>query len=106
MTEYLSHDGKRIRLTATQKSHIVFFHPEIFQQKDEDRFGITLREPDMIVNGATIDTRISYKFFNVTPVTSKFLAVVVKTLDGEGFIITAYFTDDVKRSKVIWRKPS
>lgn len=102
---YISHDGKKIRLTNNQRSHIAFFHPEVLQNGD-GKIETTLAQPEIIASGATTDTRISYKFFASTPVTSKYLAVVVKMLNGEGFIITAYFTESVKRRKIIWKKQS
>ncbi|MBI4257326.1 MAG: hypothetical protein HY619_00065 [Thaumarchaeota archaeon] len=52
------------------------------------------------------DTRIYYGFFTETPVTAKYMAVVVKPLDGEGFILTAYLTDRVKRGNIVWRRAS
>ncbi len=49
---------------------------------------------------------MSYRFFADTPVTAKYLAVVVKLLDDDGFIVTAYFTDKVKRGRILWRRTS
>lgn len=34
----------------------------------------------------------------------KYLLVAVQVLDGEGFIVTAFFTDKVKRGGLIWKK--
>lgn len=39
-----------------------------------------------------------------TPVTNKYLAVVVKINEIENFIITAYFTDRIKKGELIWEK--
>jgi hypothetical protein len=39
-------------------------------------------------------------FLSSTTVASKYLAVVVKVLDEEGFIVTSYFTERV----VLWRR--
>ena len=47
-----------------------------------------------------------YRLYVNTPVTKKFLLAVVKILNEEGFIVTAFFTDRVKRGGLIWkRKP-
>jgi len=64
----------------------------------------TLENPEIVVEGATKDTKICYRFFKSTSVTSKYLAAVVKILNQEGFIITAYFTERVRRGKVLWKK--
>jgi len=34
----------------------------------------------------------------------KYLLVAVEVLDGEGFIVTAFFTDKVKKGGLIWKK--
>jgi hypothetical protein len=41
-----------------------------------------------------------------TPVTEKYLLAVVRMLNEEGFIVTAFFTGTVKRGDLVWsRKP-
>ncbi len=58
----------------------------------------------MVARGASDDTRIYYRFFRKTVVSSKHLAVVVRLLEEEGFILTAYFTERIRREKVVWRR--
>lgn len=100
----IGHDERKIRFPNTQMRHIAYFHPEVLI--DESKIELAASEPELVARGATEDTRIYYRFFANTPVTEKYLAVVIKILDGEGFIVTAYFTDKMKRGKVIWRKTS
>ena len=38
-----------------------------------------------------------------TSVTSKFLCIVVKFVAGGSFIITAYYTDTIKRGESLWQ---
>jgi hypothetical protein len=45
-----------------------------------------------------------YKWYLATPVTTKFLCVVVKVLPDDHFIITSYYTDAVKGGEVLWEK--
>ena len=40
------------------------------------------------------------------PLFPKYLAVVTKVLNEEGFIITCYFTERVRRGKILWRRTS
>lgn len=105
MVEHLiAYDGRRIRLTDTQRLHVAYFHPEVLV--DEDKIELAVTEPELVAKGATEDTRVCYRFFIDTPVSGKYLAVVVKLQDGEGFIVTAYFTDRVKRGNIVWRRAS
>jgi len=100
--EAKSYDGKRIRLTHVQWLHIVFFHPEV--EGEQDKIKHVLKEPKVVVEGATVDTRICYRMFGATPVSRKYLAVVIKVLDAEGFIMTSYFTERIRRGRVLWKK--
>lgn len=99
----IAYDGREVVLPDRQRLHVAYFHPEVLT--DEKKLELTVSEPELVGMGATEDTRVFYRFFPDTPVTKKFLAVVVRLLDGKGFIVTAYFTDRVKR-KIIWRRTS
>jgi hypothetical protein len=58
-------------------------------------------------NRAEIDpwVELSYRKYDETPVTRKFLCAVVKGGTDGRFLVTAYFTDGVKRGEVLWQKP-
>ena len=63
----------------------------------------TLTGPERVLRSRTdSQAELFYKHYLSTPVTSKFLCVVVKVLPGDGFIITAYFTDAMKKGDVLW----
>jgi len=95
--------GRSIRLTQERQEHIENDHPEMSGQLDNIRD--TLLSPDMIVKSkADEDVELFYKHYKITPVTEKYLCVVVKVLIGDLFIITAYFTDSIKRGEILWRK--
>lgn len=100
--EVKAYDRRRIRFTQVQWLHTVFFHPEV--EGEHRRIRKTLENPEIVVEGATNDTKICYRLFKSTPVTSKYLAVVVRVLNQEGFIITAYFTERVRPGEVLWKK--
>ena len=42
-----------------------------------------------------------YRYFETTPVTSKYLCVVAKTAVDDPFI-TMYFTDAIKQGAILW----
>ncbi|MHC1571505.1 MAG: hypothetical protein ACXQTM_06820 [Methanosarcinales archaeon] len=85
------------------KSFIETDHPEISGQLD--KIEETLSKPDIIVRSRTDpDIELFYRHYNITPVTEKYLCVIVKILVGDMFIITAYFTDTIKRGDVLWER--
>ena len=65
----------------------------------------TLRMPDRIVSSKTDkDVELFYRTYRATPVGEKFLCVVTKSARNDCFIITAYFTDSMKKGKILWIK--
>ncbi|CAG1770472.1 hypothetical protein BAC3_01083 [uncultured bacterium] len=65
----------------------------------------TLLFPDKIVISRTgHEVELFYRYFDTTPVTNKYLCVVVKVLVDNLFVITAYFTDTIKRGQLLWEK--
>jgi hypothetical protein len=96
------HD-RRIRLTDERQEHIETDHPEMSGQID--KIQETLLRPNMIVRSRTDpEVELFYRHYDITPVTEKYLCVVVKILVGDMFIITAYFTDTIKRGGVLWER--
>ncbi len=51
-----------------------------------------------------LEVELFYRHYDITPVTEKYLCTVVKVLVGDLFIITAYFTDTIKRGEMLWEK--
>lgn len=95
--------GRSVRLTDERLDHIEMDHPEMANQLS--RIKETLSEPEKIVRSRSDpEVELFYRFYGITPVTSKFLCVVVKVLTDHNFIITAYYTDRVKRGDVLWEK--
>jgi hypothetical protein len=94
---------RQIRLTDERLEHIETEHPEMSGQLD--KIGETLLQPDTIIK-SRIDPDVEqyYRSYEVTPVTEKYLCVIVKVLVDDLFIITAFFTDTVKRGKVLWKR--
>ena len=96
------HD-RRIRLTSEREEHIKDSHPEMSGQigKIQD----VLVDPDVIVRSRTDPSvELFYRHYEATPVTEKHLCIVVKVLDDDLFIITAFFTDTVKRGETLWKR--
>jgi hypothetical protein len=92
-----------IRLTAERQQHLQTAHPEMTEAIP--RIAETLTNPDKIVRSRTDTTvELFYRHYPSTAVTSKFLCTVVKVLPDDNFIITAYYTDTIKRGESLWQK--
>lgn len=97
-------EGRVIRLSAERRQHI-FEHPEMAGL--ENSIAETLDSPDTVVESLSDPrARLYYRYYYGTAVGDKFLCVVVKLTDIDGFVITAYLTDRLKKGKQTWpRKP-
>ena len=94
---------RRIRLTDERQAHIEFDHPEMSNQIAKVQE--TMSNPDIIVRSRTDpEVVMFYRHYGVTPVADKHLCVVVKSTTEDLFIITAFFTDSIKRGEVLWEK--
>ena len=93
--------NRRIRLTDEREEHIETNHPEMSVQIDKVQD--TLLNPDIIVRSRTDpDVELFYRHYDITPVTEKYLCVVVKVLIDDLFIITVCFTDTIRIGEVLY----
>ncbi len=94
--------GNRVSLTDERRIHLLE-HPEMRGQ--EDRLAEALLEPDAVIQSPTDNTvRLFHRFYRRLAIGDKYLCLVVKYVEGDIFVITAYFTDKVKRGEVLWKK--
>lgn len=78
----------KIRFTDERRNHLEQNHPEMV--KRERGIKEALESPDKIILSKT-DSKVElfYKFFENSPVNSKYLCVVVKSNSDDYFIIAA-----------------
>ncbi len=94
--------GSSVSLTEERRAHFLE-HPEMREQ--ENKLAETLLEPDVVIQSRSDDTaRLFHRFYRRLAIGDKYLCVVVKYVEGGVFIITACFTDKVKRGEVLWKK--
>jgi hypothetical protein len=94
--------GNVVRLDRDRWAHVLS-HPEM--RKQRYRIKETLVDPDEVRQSIrAAEVLLFYKLYAETPVTQKFMLVVVEILNGEGFIVTAFFTDKIKKGDLIWKK--
>lgn len=92
-----------IRLTTERWNHITKRHPEM--ETEKERILETLQHPDFIQEG-DFGTSLAVKYYEKTPLTSKYLVVVYKEEKdkNDGFILTAYFANKILESRrIIWK---
>src|SRR3989344_1404744 len=89
--------GRKIRFTEERKFHIL---KRAEMKEQESKIIETIKEPDFIRHSISDKSvHLYYKFYPKTPVGDKYLLTAVKLFNGEGFIITAFFTDKIKRGE-------
>jgi hypothetical protein len=94
---------RKICLTDERLKHIEIDHPEMSGQID--RIRKTLAEPDIIIRSRSdSEVELFYQYYQSTPVGGKHMCVVVKDKGNYLFIITAYFTDTIKKGDILWEK--
>jgi len=104
--EVISKIGKKIRLTEVQWAHMSSKHPELVNQID--KMIATLQKPDYVYHSPEEENFHYLKFFRQTPITEKYLLLIIKHLNGEGFIITGFFVSKIrtKNKVLIWKRKS
>lgn len=96
------HQGLAIRLTEERWVHILD-HPEMVGQ--QERLAETLSSPDTVVATAKDETVHAYhRLYESTPVTRKHMVVVVKMIEGDPFVVTAFYSSRVKKGNVLWQR--
>ena len=95
----LDPQGHRIRLPAERWGHIVEDHPDMIETPEA--VGEALKTPDAVrrSNSDPDTVRLYYKRFPGTVAGNKWVCVVVKYLEGDAFVLTAYPTDNIKRGE-------
>ena len=93
--ETIDKNGKLIRLTNKQHSHIMDEHPYMHKYMEEIKE--TLQKPDKI-NSYSFDENVKYfyKGYKHLDKPNKYVLVIAKYLNGEGYIISAYLETKIK----------
>jgi hypothetical protein len=92
--EVIDKTGRKIHLSKERWSHIRKKHPEI---ENLELIEQTIKNPDKVIP-FIYDEKIYYfyKYFKNLKAPKQYLLIIIKYLNGEGFIITAYLEKDIK----------
>ena len=84
--EIVDKTGRKIRLTNEQARHILHDHPDVnnFEEIHE-----ALGKPFKIIQ-SPFDSKVAW-YMKQNKLLRKYLLVAVKYLNGDGFIITAFY---------------
>jgi len=94
--------GRVIRLSDERWAHILE-HPEMIGQKT--RLLEILSAPDLVIATAKDETVHAYhRFYEITPVTRKYMIVAVKIMSNDAFIVTAFYSNRPKKGKLVWQR--
>lgn len=94
------YQGVTVRLTAERLAHILD-HPEM--SGFEPFISETIGDPEIVIQSRSDDqARLYYRRYTDTSVGEKLLCVVVKFLQGDAFVLTAYLTDKLKGGEILW----
>ena len=104
MYVFIDFRGREITLSDEGATHILNGHPELEEVGFETALRRTLAEPDVVVQSLS-DERGSlyYQLRAVSPYEGKYVCVVVKSLEYEAFIWTAYVSSRITTGEAIWR---
>jgi hypothetical protein len=92
--------GNSVRLTDERLAHILE-HPEMKGMAPE--IERVLREPKLVRRSRTdAGVRLFYEFYAQTIVGGKWLCIVVKYIENDAFVVTAYLTDKPKAGEDLW----
>jgi len=86
--EIIDKTGREIRLTKTQFKHVICHKG---MENQIEKIKDTLRNPLKIVSHEAGELYDYYGYHEDIKKKAKFLQVVVKYLNGDGFVITSYF---------------
>jgi len=93
--ETIDKNGKKIKLTTKQHSHIMKKHPYMHKYLEEIKE--TLQKPDKITSfSLNPDVHYFYKGYKHLEKSNKFVLVIAKYLNGEGYIISTYLEKNIR----------
>jgi hypothetical protein len=92
--------GHKVRLTDERLAHILEHAEMAGMAAEVER---VLRQPQLVRRSRS-DTavRLFYEFYAQTIVGGKWLCVVVKYVENDAFVVTAYLTDKPEAGEDLW----
>jgi hypothetical protein len=103
MKYFYDYNDRSIRFTDERIEHITNSHPEMADQYEN--IIETLVDPDFVLQSNTDKkAELVYKHYHKTPVSEKYLVVIIVEGDSDLFMLTSYFTNTIKSGVRLWEK--
>ncbi|MEO8457046.1 MAG: hypothetical protein ABI559_04470 [Chloroflexota bacterium] len=100
-------DGRAVRLTQTIWRKIQDHHPEFLGEPDyTNAIRAAIEQPEFVLRGWS-GSKIALAWCESAPAAPKYIAVVYRELNGDGFIITAFFISRFERllkRGIVWQR--
>ena len=91
---------RKLRMTDWNWKHIIKRHPDV--SSEMEKIIETLKKPDKILDSIKDEmSRFYYKYYKHRPFPNKFMMVLVKYLNGEGFIMSRHLELCLEHPKVL-----
>lgn len=90
--EIVDKTGRRIRLTGERWSHIQEEHPRV---SNIEEIRDTLANPLKVTSSKYSPDSVCY-YYRFNKDLKRYLMVAVKYLNGEGFVVTAYYSRNIQ----------
>jgi hypothetical protein len=98
---FIDYRGKSIRFSEERIRHI---EEHIEMKHFEEHIQETLRNPTAVIrSNRDRDASLYYRYYMGTRIGDKWLCIVVKDDDNDSFVLTAYFTNKIKKGEIIWQ---
>ena len=102
MSSLRDYRGVNIRLSDERLAHMLDVHPEI--AANEHFIAETVGAPEIVVQSRSdARARLYYRGYRLDDLGEKRLCVLVLMAD-DPFVLTAYFTDRIKKGEILWRR--
>ncbi len=94
--------GRSVRPTDERMAHILLHQEMVGMEAENEQ---VLQSPaEVRVSRSDQTVQLFYEYYARTRVGGKWLCAVVKYLSSDGFVVTAYLTDQLKAGETIWPK--
>ena len=97
--DVMSKLNKKIYVTKSRWSLIIKTKHLEIEGKEKEVKGTLIKPDEIRLSKSDVSVYLYYKYYGKLSV-----SVVVKHKNGEGFIITAYYTDRIKEGKQIYKR--